>query len=234
MTRLRNDTQIPRNLVSPLLFVLLVAASSPVHSQSSARSLTSSAIDPTIYRDGEVRRFASVHGNWRVVCDEVTRLKKRFCSLRTSIVTKDGVAVAELTVSTGQDGRPAALLRISAPLVSGGRVEIAAPTPVAKTSPQKLPKATPAAQGQVKPAASPPTLLKAVSCDTQICTFIWTLRAEQIKALNDGNDLNLLAIAGPDLPDLASFAPQKPRTLTLQIPSTGFKDAVAVSLRPFE
>jgi invasion protein IalB len=210
------------------LAIALLAAGSRGEAQAPTAPLTSAPIDPSIYRDGEVRRFTSVHGNWRVVCDEVTRLRQRFCSLRSAVAGADGAVTAELTVSTGQDGRPAGLLKIAATLVHGGSVEIT--TPGASANPE------PSSKGKAKPAPTPPakTALKPVGCDERICTFIWTLRADQITALNDGRGLNLLAVAGPGLDSLASFKPVKPRTIALNIAAEGFKEAVAVSLKPFE
>ena len=207
---------------------LLLIAVSESHAQSLPTPLTSPAIDPTIYRDGEVRRFSSQHGVWGVVCDEVTRLKQRFCSLRTILAGAEGTVVADVTISTGQDGRPAGLLRIAAPLVRGGNLEIT--TQPASSKPEL------AAKGKSMPVPSSPakTTLKPVNCDERACTVIWTLRAEQIAALNDGRSLSLLAVAGVDFETLANFTAIKPRTVALRLTGVGFKDAVAVSLRPFE
>ena len=162
----------------------LMGAGTPIQAQTRNDALTSAAIDPTIYRDGEVRRFSSVHGNWRIVCDEVTRLHQRFCSMRSLIAQTDGSVVAELTISTGQDGRPAALLKITDALVRDGTLDVvvppdAAPPSTAKTA-AAIRKSTPQ-KGRTPPPRSV-TRLTAVTCDRRLCTLIWTLRPEQIAA----------------------------------------------------
>ena len=85
--------------------LLVICAASAAGQQTS--QLTSRAIDPTLFRDGAVTRFSGAHEGWRFVCDEVRQLKQRFCSLRTMVRDGGGGEFAELTISTGEDGRPA-------------------------------------------------------------------------------------------------------------------------------
>ena len=59
--------------------------------------LTSIAIDPTLFREGAITRLAGTRGAWSYDCDEVARLKQRFCSLRTSVKAADGAILAGLT-----------------------------------------------------------------------------------------------------------------------------------------
>jgi invasion protein IalB len=197
--------------------------------------LTSAAVDPTIYRDGEVQRFSTTYGEWTIVCDEVTRLRQRFCSLRTAIVDSEGRSRAQLTVSTGQDGRPAALVRMLATLVRGGSLEISVssaapvvPTPL-KTS----------GAGKSKPAPpAPSTQLRPVTCDADICAMIWTLKPEQIAALNDGSGLVLLATSAATSAaaslGVALMAPNNGAAVRLTVRAEGFAQAVSRSVQAFE
>jgi invasion protein IalB len=216
------------------LLGLQIISAVPAHAQ---QPLSSAAVDATIYREGEVKRFVSEHDRWQIVCDEITRLQKRFCSLRSAVLNVRGERAGEVTISTGQDGRPAALLRLRAALVGAGFVEIAsvqaepAIAPNAATAPGKT-------SGKRKATASPPvvpaTRLRPVVCDASVCTLIWTLRLDQIDALNDGNGLSLQMTTGGDPGNLAPVQ-AKPRDDTqINISATGFKDAVARSLQPFQ
>jgi len=223
-----------RTLACALCFAVTVTRVAPLSAgESSTQPLTSAAIDPTIYRDGEVRRFASTHAAWHVVCDEIARLKQRFCSLRTPILGADGTPAAELTISTGQDGRPAALLRMAAKLIENATLEISEPPErqVPGTRPQK-PKA--------KPSSKPPSAnkVKPVSCDPNVCTIIWTLRPAQIEALNDGRGLKLTTNPANPTPGLAALQPAKPisqpSTVSFIVDAEGFTAAVAVSTQPFD
>ncbi len=221
-----------QRLIVGLAAALLIGqGSTPARAQSNPPALTSAAIDATIYRDGEVRRFSIEHENWRIVCDEIARLKQRFCSLRSLVLGADGGIAAELTVSTGQDGRPAALLKMAEAAVAGGLeiVALRTATPAAK------PTTTPAAKGAAK--AAPPgdtTRLKPVVCAERVCTLVWTLKPDQIGALNDGRGLKLIATAPVEFSSLANLQPPKPARTFLDVRSAGFKEAVAVSVRPFE
>lgn len=212
-----------------------VAAAQPPTAQPPP-PLSSAAVDPTVYRDGEVKRFSSAHGNWIVVCDEISRLKQRFCSLRTAIVDAAGTRVAVMTVSTGQDGRPAALVDMAATHVRGGALEIAVPKltqAVAQTTPKEK-TATQSKSKTVAPAAASTTRLRPVSCDAGKCSLIWTLKPEQLQALNDGTGLELTVTPGADLSSLAPQHSNQRAAIRLGVSAEGFKDAVGKSLQPFE
>ena len=216
--------------------VCLLAASVqvlPTAAQTSA-PLSSAAVDPSIYRDGEVKRFSSVHGSWAVVCDEVTRLKQRFCSLRSALTDAAGAPAGNLTVSTGQDGRPAALLSMQATPVRAGWLEISTPA-LASASAASPATTKAAAQTKTKaPAAGAASMtrLRPVSCDASLCTLVWTLKPEQIVAFNDGRGLLLAAMPGPSLESAATFKP--PTAQRFSVSGEGFSDAVATSVKPFE
>ena len=189
--------------------IVVVLAASSAFAQSKAEPLVSAAIDASIFRDGEVKRLTTHHATWTVVCDEIARLKQRFCSLRTPIRHANGELAALLTISTGQDGRPAALLKMAAALVAAGQVAI-------------TPTASPPAAPAQKPKPQPTLRIKPVTCDKAECTIIWSLTADQIGALNTGAGLRLVA------------TPAAAKATEFDIPSAGFADAVAVSMKPFE
>jgi invasion protein IalB len=234
--RLRQWPSSSLGALSLLSVVAVGAMPMPSYGQGpgTRQPLTSAAIDPSIFRDGEVRRFSETHGAWTVVCDEIARLKQRFCSLRSPILRGDGQTAALLTISTGQDGRPAALLRIAADLVAAGHVEISPVAELAISTPSGGP-APPSAKQKSKPPAV--VRIKPVSCDKGVCTVIWTLNGDQIGALNSPRGLRLMATPAAELSSLATLAPTKPKvakTTELLVAARGFTDAVGTSMRPFE
>ena len=79
--------------------------------------------------------------------------------------------------------------------------------------------------------------IKPLTCDKAVCTIIWSLTADQIGALNTGAGLRLVATPAAAVSSLATLASAKPpaaKATELDIASTGFADAVAVSMKPFE
>lgn len=207
--------------------ILVCALATNAAAQTRSAPLTSAAIDASIFREGEVQRTTNTHAAWTVVCDEIARLKQRFCSLRTPIKHASGELAAVLTVSTGQDGRPAAMLKIASALVASGHVAL---TPIAAETPVT-------AAARQKPKPLPTSRIKPLTCDKGACTLIWTLTADQIAALNAGAGIRIVATPAADLSSLATLAPGKqavPKTTELTISPNGFAAAVATSMRAFE
>jgi hypothetical protein len=223
------------------LAILMIGVAVPTTgiAQSSRQPLSSAAIDPSIYREGEVKRFSETHGAWTVVCDEIARLKQRFCSLRSPIPLDDGRTAAVLTISTGQDGRPAAMLRMTADLVASGYVDVApaADTATNIAGPSSVGQKAGAAAAKQKAKLPPSIRVKPVSCDKGVCTLIWTLTGDQIGALNTTRGLRLAATAAGELSSLATLSPEKSKLqkpVELMVVAHGFSEAVGTSMKPFE
>ena len=200
-----------------ILFLGIVTAVA----QTSSSSLTSVPIDPELFRDGAIKRFTGTRDGWSYVCDEVAKMKKRFCSLRTKLIDADGKVVAALTISTGEDGRPAALLRMSAASfnetgidVSANAAQLAGPRKLERFPTEGVPgsaKKTRQSKGLERSSDSvrmddalvdknktgvkekPPaiTRLYPAACEAEICQMIWTLPQDHIAALNSGAGLRL-------------------------------------------
>src|SRR5271169_3875448 len=99
--------------VRQFLFACFIAALSHGSASAGEEFLATRAVDRTIYRDGEVRRMSATSGSWSVICDDVVRLRQRFCSLVTlgrdatgaaRVVLLDGI---EVIVSPATTSRPA-------------------------------------------------------------------------------------------------------------------------------
>ena len=215
-----------------LINVLAVGFGCGVAFAEPGQSSTSVAIDPSLFREGAIKRFSGTHDGWTYVCDEVAKMKKRFCSLRTTAKDVTGKVVAALTVSTGEDGRPAALLRMAAASFNEAGVEVtglvaeaggAAPAP-AKSGAKPVAKAGAARVVRVHPA----------SCKAEVCDLIWTLPPDHIAALSGGPGLQLrYTTPAPGVSSLASALKAGTNaTVVVVVPAKGFAAAVDASVKP--
>ena len=218
--------------------ILAIPGALPLDAQTSAppapAPLASAAIDRTLYRDGEVRRLTGTFAAWTLVCDEVIRLKKRFCSLKTLAHDPAGTAIAVLTFSTGEDGRPAALMRIPASWTPGTLIEI---VPQLKAAGPEIATKTagkPAAKKAETPKAKPPIMyLRPVRCDERQCTLVWSLPAAHIEALNYGAGLLVRFQLAPEPTDAAVAkltGGDGPAKVTGTIEAQGFAQAIEAAM----
>jgi len=162
--------------IRTFLFAWLVVALSAGSGLAGEEYLATPAVDRSIYRDGQVRRTGATVGAWSVVCDEVVRLRQRFCSLATLGRDAAGAARVGLTVSTDDDGKPAALLRLPLGVVLHDGVEVS-------VSP-----GAPAPKRRAQPV-DPPMRLNVVTCNSDACLTAWSLTATQLAALNGAGAL---------------------------------------------
>ncbi len=139
-----------------------------------AQPFATEALDKNLYRDGEIKRFNQSFQNWDMVCDEIIRQKRRFCSLSTFGTDASGRRVAHLTVSTSDEGKPAAMLRLPFGTVFEKNVEIHIIRHPEKNT-QK------------------PEIIKLVVpyCDAQGCLTVFGLKPSHIDALNKKSLFNI-------------------------------------------
>lgn len=186
-----------------LVLALAVLAMSAGTLAQAAELLASAPIDTAVFRDGEVRRSATPYGRWTLVCDAIPRLGRRFCSLRAAPATL-GAGTLDLTVSTGDDGRPAALLHL----------------PLGLSLPFGV---------HVKAAGGGDRRIPIALCSAKACEAVWSLGAGDIAALRAGPGLKITVqgwhFAVPGRHDPA------PAPAAAVIGSDGFTEAVAASLR---
>ena len=208
-----------------ILFIGIVTAVA----QTRSSSLTSVPIDPELFRDGAIKRFIGTRDAWSYVCDEVAKMKKRFCSLRTKLVGADGKVVAALTISTGEDGRPAALLRMGAASFNETGIDVSA-NAAQPAGPGKTADKNKAGIKEKPPAI---TRLYPAACEAEICQMIWTLPQDHIAALNAGAGLRLRFTApAAGVSQLASaLSANKSKLVDVVIQGRGFAAALEASLK---
>ena len=198
--------------------------------QAGSSPFATEAIDRSVFKEGEVRRFEGRFKSWRVVCDEVVRLKQRFCSLSTVGADAAGRPVAALIVSTSDEGRPAALIHLPHGVALSQGLEVAAGLPARSAEHQeKVPgKEKQAAKPKEKPGAA--LKLTFPSCDAQGCMTLWNLTPAQIGALQAGAPLRIrFAMAPARNFWLTPQAAQAPSPVNIVVDGAGFGDAIRAS-----
>jgi len=183
-----------------------------------AGDLASAPVDVTMFRDGEVNRSTRQFGSWSLVCDEIPRLRQRYCSLSTQPRDAAGQPVATLIVSTGDDGRPAALLRapVGLSIGSGLLLLIEPPARAGAKAPERASRR-----------------LDFIRCDAGACLALWSLSAAEIDGLNAGGTLRLRYQRAQRLPlfALRVGAPENYVLTEAAMSGGGFAEAVQASIK---
>jgi invasion protein IalB len=198
--------------------------------QAGPSPFATEAIDRSVFREGEVRRFEGHFKSWRVVCDEVARLKQRFCSLSTMGADAAGRPVAALIVSTSDEGRPAALIHLPHGVALRQGLEVVAGPPAWSAEHQE--KAPGKEKRAAKPKEKPGEALKLTfpSCDAQGCMTLWNLTPAQISALQAGSTLQIRFSMVPARNFwLTPQAGRAPSPVSVVVDGAGFGDAVRAS-----
>lgn len=193
-------TSLPKLFFGVLGFGL-VCIGTGTSAQTSAPSLATAAVDTTLYREGEVRRRNERFGAWSLDCDEIVRLHRRFCSLRTLAFSASGTAIAKLTVSTDANGNPAALINLPLGVNLSRPVDISPsislvlgkPSPAVELSTKEIYRQDKSSKN--KSSSINTKILQArVSislCDQTGCHAVWSLSAADIAALRAGAEIRL-------------------------------------------
>lgn len=168
------------------------------------------AIDYNLFREGEVRRLKGDFKDWTATCDEVPRIKRRFCSLFAQGKNEAGQALLHVTVSTSDDGRPAAMIRLPFGVRLKNSIEV---------------RAVPA--GKAKQRPEPETRLSVVNCDPQSCMTLWSLTQGQLVALNTGGEIRI-RYSMPKQSFSWPIAPPRQNDAVIEaiIKGDGFHDAI--------
>ena len=173
--------------------------------------LATPAVDRELYREGEVKRLDETFSGWRMECDDIRRLRQRFCSMRSRVFDGRGNPVADIVISTADTGRPAALVTLAYGTVLGETVNVSL----------AIPGKAPQLVGRLVP----------LYCAAEGCKIVWQLGPATITALRNGIDL---AFNFNSSPTPASFP--GPRALPKvevngRLAGLGFSEALQASLK---
>ncbi len=196
------------------LWLFFLMGLTPVFSQN----ITTPAIDASLFREGEVQRVNATFGSWSTVCEEIKRLNQRFCSLKAVMRDKNGQNIAHVTVSTSDNGKPAAIVRVGA----GTHIGTGAHIRIEPTSVKGVKK---------------PTIIEHpisfVTCEKAGCNAIWSLTNAEISALNKGAKIHIriahIRPFGPLVPVMSS--PERLTMLEGSVEGNGFAQAVNSTLK---
>ena len=176
--------------------------------------LATPAIDRDLFRPGEVTRSTRDYAKWNIVCDEVRKLKQKFCSLRTIGIDATGLPLVSMVVSTADNGRPAALVSLPFGITLAQRIVLSSAGIKGKISPVKLE-------------------FTASACTPEGCNFVWPLRNIDIQNLRNGADFQVsFYVARHDNTPGDPYARQRQAVLvSARIFAAGFNEAVLDSTK---
>jgi invasion protein IalB len=185
---------------------------------ATAQNITTPAIDVSMFREGEVQRVNATFGAWSTVCDEIKRLNQRFCSLKAVMRDMNGQNIAHVTVSTSDNGKPAAIVRVGAGTHIGTGAHI---------------RIEPVSMKGAKKSTSIDHPISFVTCDKAGCNAIWSLTHAEISALNKGAKIYIRIAQvrpfGPLVPVMSS--PERLTMLEASVEGNGFAQAVNSTLK---
>lgn len=208
------------------------AQSPPVPSQAASPALATPGIDAQAFAPGAIRRFDERHEAWTLRCEEIARLRERFCDLSAE---GDGRGFrVSLVVTTSDRGEPAALLRLPLGVLLTSPIEISTPNsaPAPKAGPhegkRRKARVKPhAARAQLNAASSHITRLRVLACDQAGCSTVWPLTRAQMEALSRGEDLQVNFAAMKPVAVRGSLDPWS-QTVPLKVTISGKGFAAAV------
>jgi len=200
--------------------VFLCLASTPVETgrAQGAERFASPAIDHSVFKEGEVRRLRGAFKEWEAVCDEIPRLKQRFCSLFGQGKDKEGRVQLSIVVTTSDDGVPAAMLRLPLAVLRQQGVEVSA-APVAAAN-----------KGDKAKRPEAPTRLRIVDCDAVACTTVLRLNPGFVAALSSGGALGVHFALPRQEEAAAPGGAGAPQAVDATISGSGFAEAITATL----
>lgn len=222
--------------------VIVAALPANAEGRPVTQGFSTAAVDRELFRDGEVRRRNERFAAWSLDCDEIPRLGQRYCSLRSMARDATGLAIAEFTLSTDENGKPAALIGLPFGIDLASPVAIEAAHSMVLGQPSaglaasartiaKSGKRTGAAKGAVATAILRFTVRPAV-CDRSGCQIVLALKPADIAALRAGTGLKIrFTASGRDGRGFTVRSDAPSRPIEGVIVSEGFGEALEASIR---
>jgi invasion protein IalB len=192
--------------------------------------LATPAVNPNLFQKGVVRHERHTFGTWTLVCDAVAALHQRFCSLLSTATDQEARTSIGMIVSTSDNGRPAAILRLPVSAAFDEPVTVSVPDSSRKT--HRRPRESTRRLG-------------IVACGPEACTTVWALSPAEVRALTTGDTLTFrfdmpaqsTGVAAPGAATdinparLAALiqAYGKTRRVTVALSGRGFNEAIKAS-----
>ena len=181
---------------------------------------TSPAFDTKLYNPNAISQSRKEFGHWTLVCAELAGLNRRFCNLTSLAAAADGKFFVAIVVSTTDEGKPAAILRM--PLLVSLREGVDVVT-----------KALSEPKSKKKLAKADKRHVDFVSCEQQICTSVLPLQMTDLAALSGRGSMNLriFVLANGAANQSASLLPPS-KPLDVVFDGNGFAEALRASQNP--
>lgn len=171
-----------------------------------------------MFKEGTVQRTNGQFGGWSYVCDEIIKLRQRFCSLSSTAV-KDGQQI-KLTLSTSDTGIPAAALDLPTGVYLQDKITL---TLDGAKKPAKTKKG--------KGAASDVKSLRMLTCDESACHTVFPVEQGDIAALRAGGRI-LVKFRQLSTGGGAGGAVQVLADREIEIAGLGFEEALNATITP--
>lgn len=172
------------------------------------------AIDESLFKEGAVEQRETTFDAWHLRCQEIVKMRRRFCNLLSDVTDSDGKRRGSLLLATDDLGNPAVLIAITAPV----RLD----RPLTVKSGYSLPQ-----KGR-PPKVRYEKSLYVMDCDTS-CKFLFAADSKLISALNEGADVTVSGYVARPLEEFWLLPMQKTDTFVLTIRGKGFADALKAS-----
>jgi invasion protein IalB len=215
VTAKQMDASAPRSSgMNPFLKWALIPMSF-VLPASAQDSFSSPAIDPSIYRDGAIENIRKEFDSWTAICREVKNTRQRVCNLVSQVVNVDGAEFGTLVLATDDQGKPAMMLELKAPIVVSAPVKLQTQFP-AKENQKSIKVPYQSEQGPLICA--------------RFCKYVFYAEPKLIFSLNEGNDV-VIAFLAASPSDVAPSRPlPKGMPVRLIVHGKGFAAALQASL----
>ena len=200
-----------------LASILLLAQPQTALAQMTS-SVTSPAFDAKVYNENAIKQSRKTFANWSLICADVQDLNRRFCNLASLAKAADGNFFVAIVVSTTDDGKPAAVLRMPLSVSLREGVEVASSA---------------AATKKPKPDKSVARHIDFASCEQQICTSILPLKPADLAALSGRGGLRLrIHVLTAQQPQQTASLMLPSRALDVVFDGAGFAEALQASQNP--
>lgn len=93
------------------LLVLFSVATFGLGAQAQ-ETVATPAIDPSIFKDGEVENRDFKFGEWYAKCQQIIRIKRRICNLLSSVADAGGKTAGSVIIATTDAGIPAMMISV--------------------------------------------------------------------------------------------------------------------------
>ena len=196
--------------------LLLVTIFSP--GISAQEIVATPAIDPSIFKDGEVESRDFKFGEWYAKCQQIIKIKRRICNLLSSVSDADGKPAGSVIIATTDAGIPAMMVSIPSEVTQKKAISVDA-THLGKVD-----------GSVVKVEFS--QVVNPMICDTT-CKYMFPLDPKLVFILNAGEGVR---ISAPPKERVARSTKKKPPpapggTKVMTIQGRGFSEALAQSTK---